>query len=513
LFSGQPVPRFQLAHPVTLAVKRGSHNFYVTLDPDAGSVSYPLVDFLTFFIRLIVYTAFVVLGTWLVLLRPGLMSWMFFAVCVSLSAPYGLTNLTYVQVLQHGAPLDTFYNISTAFQLGITALPMFLLRFPNDSSPGWRRRMLVLALCTLPGLFLLFSFSDFLTESLPELNIAILLFSLGILAAIYAQAGAADRKRLQWAVVGIAAAIVAALMINSISAISMSITHWYATGVLDQPSLARDLIIDAVALLDAIMLICFMYAIVKHRVIDVRFIASRGIVIGTMLLLFGAVFAGLDWIFTQYVFQSLWRIAIGMAVASAVGWLAPNSVSLVVSCIDRAFFRKHYTAMTNLRELRFALEPETRPEEIQRIVTVTAADVLKLGSAALFTPVPDGGFVRQTAVGWTAGTAWHLFKDDPIVREATQRNKPFSLQGFGWNEMAIPRGAAEPALAVPLTSRHKLVALAVYGAHLSGAEIDPDEVRLLAELCRAAAPAYDQRVDARTLATPVLAAAAPRHNP
>jgi hypothetical protein len=511
LFSGQAVPRFQLARPVTLAVKRGSHNFYVTLDPSMGSASYPLADFLTFVIRLVVYTAFVVLGTWLVLLRPGLMSWMFFAICVSLSAPYGLANLTYVQVLQHGAPLDTFFNISTAFQLGVTALPMFLLRFPNDSSPGWRRRMLVFALCTLPGLFLLFSLSDFFIEFLPELNIAILLFSLGILAVIYAQAGAADRKRLQWAVVGIAAAIVAALMINSISAISMSITHWYATGILDQSSLARDLILDAVALLYAMMLICFTYAIVKHRVIDVRFIVTRGIVIGMMLLLFGAAFAGLDWLFTQYVFQSLWRIAIGMAVAFAMGWLAPDSVRVLVSWFDRAVFKKRYTAMTDLRDLRFALEREARPEELQRVVTFAAAEALKLGSAALFVPASDGGFIRQAAEGWGSGTAWHLLKDDPIVREATHRSKPFGLQDFVWNDMGVPHGTGEPALAVPLISRHKLVGLAVYGAHLSGAEIDPDETRLLRDLCAVAAFAFDQRITG-ILAAPAYAAKGLRHD-
>ncbi|HET9028543.1 MAG TPA: hypothetical protein VFN49_00040, partial [Candidatus Aquilonibacter sp.] len=47
------------------------------------------------------------------------------------------------------------------------------------------------------------------------------------------------------------------------------------------------------------------------------------------------------------------------------------------------------------------------------------------------------------------------------------------------------------ALAIPVTVRHELVSFTLYGAHLNGAQLDPEEVELLEELAREAARAYD----------------------
>jgi hypothetical protein len=42
-----------------------------------------------------------------------------------------------------------------------------------------------------------------------------------------------------------------------------------------------------------------------------------------------------------------------------------------------------------------------------------------------------------------------------------------------------------------VTVRHELVSFTLYGAHVNGAELDPEEVGLLEELAREAARAYD----------------------
>jgi hypothetical protein len=492
------VPAYELAHPPELLVKRGSHSFYTRIDAGSGSRPYPLSNSLRIVLSLLVFTAATVFGTWLTLLRPGLMAWALFAFCVSAYGPAGSMFRIYFTVIHPGALWNAFINTDLALQLGVAGLPVFLLRFPNDSSPGWRRAALTWTLWTVPWpLFLLFFVLPYIPQSpfdgsndrlVPILKLSIFIFSLGILGVIYAQARGVDRQRAKWVIVGVAAALIAAI-INNAAYLTVSEQSLREHA----PYLARNLSFLTLSL-GALLPICVAYAIVKHRVIDVRFIASRGIIFGILLALLAVVFVGLDWIFTRYVSQSLWQIAIGMAVAFGLGWAASKFARRLVIWVDRAFFRTHYTSMTQLRELRFALERETRPEEAQRVVIFGAVEALKLGSAALFVPVPDRGFIRQTAIGWNAGTAWHLFKDDPIVRKAAHRNKPFSLQEFAWNDMGIPRGMGEPALAVPLISRHRLVALAVYGAHLSGAEIDPDETRLLRDLCATAALAFDQRI-------------------
>jgi ABC-type transport system involved in cytochrome bd biosynthesis fused ATPase/permease subunit len=58
-----------------------------------------------------------------------------------------------------------------------------------------------------------------------------------------------------------------------------------------------------------------------------------------------------------------------------------------------------------------------------------------------------------------------------------------------------PENSRVYVLAVPILVRHELESFVLYGAHRNGTQIDPDEVRLLEELAREAARAYDH-VDA-----------------
>ncbi len=72
VFYNEGVPAYELGHPIRLVVTRHSKSFLTTLDPRPGNRPYPIISSLDLLTRLLVYTSFVVLGAWLVLLRPGL---------------------------------------------------------------------------------------------------------------------------------------------------------------------------------------------------------------------------------------------------------------------------------------------------------------------------------------------------------------------------------------------------------------------------------------------------------
>jgi hypothetical protein len=142
--------------------------------------------------------------------------------------------------------------------------------------------------------------------------------------------------------------------------------------------------------------------------------------------------------------------------------------------------------MRSIYELRSGLEESAVPENVDGFVVNAAASVLRLDSAAVFARMPDGGFLRQGAVGWNAGTAWHLFVNDAIVEQLTKRSRaPTRLTEDAWAGVLVPNGTGRPILAVPLGSKRS--AFAVYGAHADGRDIDPDETRGLMALCSAAA--------------------------
>ena len=53
-------------------------------------------------------------------------------------------------------------------------------------------------------------------------------------------------------------------------------------------------------------------------------------------------------------------------------------------------------------------------------------------------------------------------------------------------------------VALPVMVRHEVVSFALYGAHLNGAQLDPEEIRMLEGLAREAARAYDHVESVRT---------------
>ena len=137
-------------------------------------------------------------------------------------------------------------------------------------------------------------------------------------------------------------------------------------------------------------------------------------------------------------------------------------------------------------DLRVGLEDVAGSENVDRLVVNGAASALHLDSAAVFALMPDGGFLRQAAVGWHVGTAWHLFSDDAVVERLTKGSRvPIRLAENAWTEVQVPNGPARPILAVPLGVKRS--AFAIYGAHVDGRDIDPDETRGLMDLCAAAA--------------------------
>jgi GAF domain-containing protein len=47
-------------------------------------------------------------------------------------------------------------------------------------------------------------------------------------------------------------------------------------------------------------------------------------------------------------------------------------------------------------------------------------------------------------------------------------------------------------LAIPIVNQHALTAVVLYGGHVNGTLLDPDEIELLSELAKAAATSHQQ---------------------
>ena len=103
-----------------------------------------------------------------------------------------------------------------------------------------------------------------------------------------------------------------------------------------------------------------------------------------------------------------------------------------------------------------------------------------------------------TAVGWPAGTCNELKPGDPLVLQLSAEQGQMRLSDMHWPHTDLPKGAAEPLIALPIIVRKSLAAILLYGAHEDATDIDPDEVKVLASLAVSAAAAYDH-IEAETL--------------
>ncbi len=135
------------------------------------------------------------------------------------------------------------------------------------------------------------------------------------------------------------------------------------------------------------------------------------------------------------------------------------------------------------------LKAEDR-SEVDRILAEEPFRALKLTSAAAFRRVGDGFQRDGRCQGWDGATVQTLALDGPLLNKLAQ-GAPFAVdEKVTGGEPKLPEGLARPVLAVPAANPFRCFALALYGPHASGADLDPYERAMLARLGQRAAAAY-----------------------
>ena len=68
------------------------------------------------------------------------------------------------------------------------------------------------------------------------------------------------------------------------------------------------------------------------------------------------------------------------------------------------------------------------------------------------------------------------------MRDTLKARKPFEIDEAFAKRNRLPEGLARPVLAVPVANRFELYAFALYGAHVTGTDLNEDERATLVEL-------------------------------
>jgi hypothetical protein len=426
----------------------------------------------------------VLAAAWLVWTRPGPMSWGFF-LYVNWFNPGQI--FAFYAILQQWPRLLLVQNAAgcVAEAAGYIGLLLFVLRAPNDTpDPEWRwleRALPAIGVVLALGLMASYgSIFDYRTEIGTRLatftGFLVALCALGILLERRRRQGPEDYQRLRWVIWGCLIGLPTFLVAELGSGTTIFNTRW------GDFTPSED-ILGLLYLVNGILCLFVFEAIRRERVVSVAIPLRRVTILGLTL----SIPALLLHHEVEYMQEHLaipnwaWLVIGGGAL-----YLITRLHEAATHLTDRYFNRALDEAE---KDVGRAILEAKQPAEVDRLLADEPFRRLKLTSAASFRR--NGAvFSRDgSGNGWDETTTRTLSPDAPLLAPLPT-GAPFSVGDEGEGEPSFPSGLSRPVLAVPAATPLRCFALALYGPHTSGTDLDADERAMLGRIAQDAAAAY-----------------------
>ena len=431
---------------------------------------------------------------WLVWTRPGWMTWGLFLYVVWFNP--GQTY-TYYAVLQRW-PMAVFaQEVAEALASGAAyaGLMIFALRFPeNRTEPRWRNLQWValaigVIMCglTLAGFANMFGFA---TEKITEISftagLVVAALVLVILLLRRRSLPPHEEQRMRWVIWGCAIGLPTFILAELCQSSDLIRHVWGAA-----PSPA---FIGLLYLPNGFLAYLSSQAVWQHRVVSVTIPLRHGTIITALTLVVGVP-----------VIQLHEKLAEVPESLELPGWVWPLVVApvvlvlmnklheLTVELADHLFNRKFHQVRRQLEEASEAIVHAKTLAEIDRMLVESAVVSLRLSSGAVFRT--DAGVLRRLldTKGWNSALKKELRPEsDAAALRSLEVGEPVRL-GPEWQANDLPTGLEAPCLSVPVRSEiPEAKAVALFGPHETGNDIDEDEREVLDQLAERAAAGYER---------------------
>jgi hypothetical protein len=186
-------------------------------------------------------------------------------------------------------------------------------------------------------------------------------------------------------------------------------------------------------------------------------------------------------------------------VASVLVFLISRAHEWATHIADRLFDWEFRQAKERLAAVGQTIQRAESLAEIERLLVEEPLRSLSLASAAVFREEASV-FRRRASVGWEAGNTDTLEGAGRLLA-GQLHGGAFALDGIGGvdpSDARFPYDLARPVPGVPVSNPRRCFAVALYGGHVIGTDLDSNERELLAGLARDAEIAY-AHVDRETL--------------
>jgi hypothetical protein len=429
----------------------------------------------------------VVAAAWLVWTRPGGMTWGFFLYVIWFNPGQ---SYEYYARLQHIPAALLTQNIAGAVAqaAGFIGFIWFALRVPRDESAAhWRPIEKALPFIAVPlAILLMLSYANvfgYPTETVTIAGIssgfAISACAFFILLARRSELPPHDYQRLRWVIWGCLIGLPAFTLAEVGQETALLDMAWAG-----QPP--PEEVWGLLYLVNGVLCLFVSEAVRRPRVVTVGIPLRRVTILGLLLSVPALFLHQQIEHLREGISESLnlpgWA---WIAVAAALLFLISRVHERAVHLVDRHFNRAVAKAGERLGE---AVLNAGNIAEVEGCLVHGVHSALGLASASVFRD--EGGVFRRTAQdrGWDDASARTLDPQGAMLERARTR-RPFGIDAKTAAHNHLPQGLMRPVLAVPIGDRLRCLALALYGPHAAGDDLNQDERAMLAELAQKAASA------------------------
>jgi hypothetical protein len=461
--------RMVAGRSVEYAVIHDGHRRIVRLTPVATRPS-PL-DAALIVVQLARGLVIVGIGALLVLLRPSIMTAAFFALCLQFGE---LAHPANNFELLAAVPLfwKPLFLALTAIVSGSgpAAAAIFCMRFPSGVPlPAWRRAELAIAgiavltiAAYLAAILAGATYTQTGTRFYAAFTVSTWLCYAVAAAAFmvrYAQASGEDRARLRWVAIGLGSFVVSYAL------------FWASENVASAP--AR---LATYAQFLNVLPFAVAYAIVRHRVLDVRVAGGRAIAFGALSAIPVTAFSVLDWALGNRLQQNRIAVVAEICVAIAFGFWVNALQRRIDRLIESVFFHARRLAQQRLAAASRRVQYAGDAAAVDEILVAEPYEALGVTSAALFRR-EGRAFVRVAQRAWPSGAPASIGENDALVLELLATRAPVNGLAYG--------------SAFPVLVRQEPVGMLLLGERRDGERFDALDRDAIEMLLAAAATTYE----------------------
>ena len=390
-------------------------------------------------------------------------------------------------------------GVFDALQALIQALAMagflaFALYFPDEERPPWSSRQRLTLLSAVSAVLLISGALGYLnyvlawrTEVPYRIYYAftLVVYCLAVWIFLHNYRRLPEhRPRMRWIVAAGLIGLPCFLLADAYEATNLF--HYLPFGIDDWVS-NHDWVLNLLYSCNVLLPAAVVYTALHHEVMSVRFGITRAVILSCV---FVASIAAVDALAKLPIETFMEQRAALKPFVVPLSFLLAVGLALIHNplhgMVEWACSPRWHRARNQLRELarRLVDDDDITLVEVDRALVEQTVTALWLKCAALFRREPGDVFVLQTQVNWPDHVKQTLRADDVWFRSATI--EPVLLTD-------PDEAPGEPAVAVPVVRRvshHAASRVVLYGHHLTREQIDPDEIRILEEVSKAAALAY-----------------------